>query len=173
MWRLLLHPREFTMQPPRVGCPVSWRVRRLESRVREIRTHGSEGGGAGNSTGPSYPYRAVVLPIVGRYRTRMAPLACARGSSMKARSLSRSMHDAHSLFLGPFRRRRGRRDRRAVENGSEGHSSELARRSPAAGVPNSNTLSDFAPESSLSISFPDVAVAVPFFYPSISDLSTR
>ena len=27
-----------------------------ESRVREIRTHGSEGGGAGNSTGPSYPY---------------------------------------------------------------------------------------------------------------------
>ncbi len=26
-----------------------------ESRVREIRTHGSEGGGAGISTGPSYP----------------------------------------------------------------------------------------------------------------------
>ena len=92
---------------------------------------------------------------------------------MKARSLSRSMHDADCLFLGPFRRRRGRRDRRAVENGSIGHSSELARRSPAAGVPNTSTTSDFAPESSLSISFPDVAVAVPFFYPSISGLSAR
>ena len=26
--------------------------------MREIRTSGSEGGGAGNSTGSSYPYRA-------------------------------------------------------------------------------------------------------------------
>jgi hypothetical protein len=25
--------------------------------MREIRTSGSEGGGAGNSTGPSYPYQ--------------------------------------------------------------------------------------------------------------------
>ncbi len=25
--------------------------------MREIRTSGSEGGGTGNSTGPSYPYR--------------------------------------------------------------------------------------------------------------------
>ena len=29
---------------------------RPESRVRENRMHGSEGGGTGNSTGPSYPY---------------------------------------------------------------------------------------------------------------------
>ncbi len=29
---------------------------RLESRVRENRTHGSEGGGTGNTTGSSYPY---------------------------------------------------------------------------------------------------------------------
>jgi len=28
----------------------------LESRMRENRTYGSEGGGAGNSTGSSYPY---------------------------------------------------------------------------------------------------------------------
>jgi hypothetical protein len=28
----------------------------LESRVRENRSHGSEGGGAGYTTGPSYPY---------------------------------------------------------------------------------------------------------------------
>ncbi len=28
-----------------------------ESRVREIRTHGSEGGGTGYSTGPSYLYQ--------------------------------------------------------------------------------------------------------------------
>ena len=30
--------------------------RRLESRMREIRMSGSEGGGTGNSTGSSYPY---------------------------------------------------------------------------------------------------------------------
>ena len=28
--------------------------------MREIRTSGSEGGGAGNSTGPPYPYPTVV-----------------------------------------------------------------------------------------------------------------
>ena len=30
---------------------------RPENRVRETRTHGSEGGRTGNSTGSSYPYR--------------------------------------------------------------------------------------------------------------------
>ena len=30
--------------------------------MREIRTSGSEGGGAGNLTGPPYPYRAAVPP---------------------------------------------------------------------------------------------------------------
>ena len=40
------------------GVPVRFAVNhQLESRVREIRTHGSEGGGAGYSTGSSYPYR--------------------------------------------------------------------------------------------------------------------
>jgi len=58
IWRLLLHPREFTMQLPRVGRPVSLRAHRLESpgAPGETRMHGLEGGGAGNSTGSSYPY---------------------------------------------------------------------------------------------------------------------
>lgn len=39
------------------GVPVRFAVNHQpESRVREIRTHGSEGGGTGYSTGPSYPY---------------------------------------------------------------------------------------------------------------------
>jgi len=33
-------------------------TRRLESRVRETRTHGSEGRGARNPTGSSYPYHS-------------------------------------------------------------------------------------------------------------------
>ena len=40
--------------------------------MRENRTYGSEGGGAGNSTGPSYPYhptergtQSAVAPILG------------------------------------------------------------------------------------------------------------
>ena len=42
------------------GVPVRFAVNhQLESRVREIRTHGSEGGGAEYSTGSSYPYLAV------------------------------------------------------------------------------------------------------------------
>jgi hypothetical protein len=34
---------------------------RLESRMRENRTSGSEGGGAGNSTSPSYPYQHLMV----------------------------------------------------------------------------------------------------------------
>jgi len=34
--------------------------------VRENRTHGSEGGGAGYSTGPSYPYPQVVVAKITR-----------------------------------------------------------------------------------------------------------
>ncbi len=42
---------------PGTGVPVRSAVNHQpESRVREIRTHGSEGGGAGYSTGSSYPY---------------------------------------------------------------------------------------------------------------------
>ena len=40
------------------GVPVHSAVNHQpESRVLEIRTHGSEGGGTGYSTGPSYPYQ--------------------------------------------------------------------------------------------------------------------
>ena len=42
----------------RVGLPILLEVNhRPESRMREIRTSGSEGGGAGNPTGSSYPYQ--------------------------------------------------------------------------------------------------------------------
>ena len=44
----------------RGGVPVRPAVNhRPESRVREIRMHGSEGGGTGYSTGSSYPYLSV------------------------------------------------------------------------------------------------------------------
>ncbi len=56
------------MRLTRGGVPVRQAVNhRLESRVREIRTHGSEGGGAGYSTGSSYPYPIWAAPSRSRY----------------------------------------------------------------------------------------------------------
>ena len=34
-----------------------------ENRTRKIRTHGSEGGGTAQSTGPSYPYRDSLMQV--------------------------------------------------------------------------------------------------------------
>ena len=46
-----------------LGQPILSEVNyRPESRMREIRTSGSEGGGAGNPTGSSYPYHTGSFP---------------------------------------------------------------------------------------------------------------
>jgi hypothetical protein len=50
--------------------------------MREIRLSGSEGGGAGNSTGPPYPYREPRPLARGRGQsTASGVVPCAEGSS--------------------------------------------------------------------------------------------
>ena len=51
--------------------------------MREIRTSGSEGGGTGNSTGPSYPYQ--VLKAVESEPTHRAATIAFRGCGVESK----------------------------------------------------------------------------------------
>gem|GEM_PF-4388742 len=84
--------------------------------MREIRTSGSEGGGAGNSTGPSYPYQEEFVDRSCSFGTtfllRMTIPICCYGFPVGCEDCSQASHSYATPvgFLGAnarISRRRG------------------------------------------------------------------
>ena len=72
--------------------------------MREIRTSGSEGGGAGNSTGSPYPYKSVrpARPyFLQRHAAEIGVELCSKNAAMLAPSISLPAGDGSESAASP------------------------------------------------------------------------